>query len=279
MNTFDKSTVDKVYSSAPLTAQSLQYGRRDMPFMAFGGTEKPRQVIREYMQGDRKHMKTQPGPKHHYDPANGFGPLGKGAYDFQYGLTWGGEPQIYDTKNFEEKGKYNQMMNMTLAPRSGSENQTGQSTGAIITKQGRRMCTPGYVMKNGICVMQLETPICQPGWYKKDGVCVKAPKEFLAGAPSPDNPNNCGKTSVLKQPYQLGAMGAAPSSNRYPPTKDEVLSMKRLRQYVQERQTITGATSRNGNRIENLGGAAPIVQIGAIVMFLGLVMFFFSRTR
>ena len=200
MQAFDTSSENRALSAPKLTAQSLQYGRDEMPFLAFGGTEKPRDYNSEYQTAE------------HYDVNNTFGNLGKGGFKDKYGLIWDGERQIYDRNNKEAK---NQMFNMTNKAR---ENQNGAG-GAIITKEGRTECTPGYIMVNGDCVMETTTSICQPGWRKEDGVCVKAPQEFMDG-----------KTVS-------GSMGTASAATAYPMTKTNVLSLKRLRQYVEEKES------------------------------------------
>ena len=178
-----------------------------MPFLAFGGTEKPRNYVSEYMNGES-------GTQKPFTFYNTYGENGKGEYTAMYDLVWDGEHQIYDPAKTQEGS---QMMHMTMAPRS--ENMSGNS-GAIIKKEGRVQCTPGYILVNGDCVLQPSTPICQPGWRKVDGVCVKAPREFSHGESRP-----------------TGSMGTAFAANEYPATKDNVLSLKRLRQYVQEKQS------------------------------------------
>lgn len=190
----------------PLTAQSLEYGRDQLPFLAFGGTEKPRNYVAEYMKG---------GKAEHFDVNNAYGNNAKGEYKFKYGLVWDGEPEIYDSKHREQDS---QMMNMTLAP---SEKAKESQTGAIIMKEGREMCTPGYVMQDGVCVLEPSVAVCQPGWRKVNGVCVKNPREFEHG----DMPQ--------------GSMGTAPAATEYPMSRPSVLSMNRLRAYVQEKETGT----------------------------------------
>ncbi len=202
MQAFDQSSEMRTLTMPALTAQSKQYGKDEMPFLAFGGTEKPRNYVSEYMSGQSEH----------YDVNNAYGPLRKGAYDSKYGLIWDGERQIYDKHNKEAN---HQMFNMTKHAR---ESMVGGSSGAVISKEGRTQCTPGYVMKNGECVMETTNSICQPGWRKVDGVCVKDPREFMDGKAS-------------------GSMGTAKAATEYPMTKADYLSLKRLRQYVQEKET------------------------------------------
>jgi hypothetical protein len=244
MQTFDESNLDRVYKAPKLTTQSLEYGRKDMPFLAFGGTEKPRTVVREYQKGSRTE---------NYSVENRYGPLGKGAFRAKYGNMWDGEPAVYDSKNLQEGGKDNQMMHMTKKPRS--ESQNGGQIGPVITKQGRQMCTPGYKMQNGVCIMALETAVCQPGWYKSDGVCVKAPREFMTGSPG----------------YEKGAMGAAPSSNEYPQTADEVLSMKRLRSYMQEKKL--GSVHNENMTGGQTGAVVTLAFIFVIFLMVGLYFY------
>ena len=140
----------------------------------------------------------------------------------------------------------------TVKPHQGTkesmQGDSGRSLGAIITKQGRQMCTPGYVMKNGICVMELSTPVCQPGWYNKDGVCVKAPREFLAGAPSRSTPT------------------------RYPPTREDRALVNRVRHLLQTRNKMkekqTGESEKNGT---NIALMVLAVLLGILIVVVMLV--------
>jgi hypothetical protein len=259
MQTFDESTLNRVFSAPPLTVQSLEYGREDMPFMAFGGTEKPRTVVREYNKGE-------------FDPANKFGPLGRGAYNFKYGDTWAGEPAVYDTRNFQEQGKDGQMMHMTLAAKkesmAGAGGSGGGALGPVITKNGRKMCTPGYVMKNGVCVMEPEVSVCQPGWYKQNGICVKGNREFMAGAPSGDTSGrDCNSNN------KLGPMGSAAVANQYPQTTPDVLSMQRLRQYMEEKQ-VSPVHAENST-----AGTSIAVVVFVLFVLLVLVPLLYGATR
>ena len=122
----------------------------------------------------------------------------------------------------------------------------GGQIGPLIVKEGQKMCTPGYVLQNGICVMKPETPVCLPGWYLHGGECVKGPREFMNGEASGGGGQ---------------AYGSAPINNRYPSSKDEVLSMQRLRQYIQEKQL-----GKRKNKIENMSGAMTPIVIVVIVL-------------
>lgn len=206
----------------PLTAQSLEFGRDQMPFLAFGGTEAPRDYVAEYQSGSLPDLGS--------NVSNEYGDYAKGAYTRRYGLIWDGENEIYDPKHREAK---KQMMNMTLAPSGdytiGPAHPTKENeTGAKIVKGGKVMCTPGYVLKNGTCVLEPTTAVCQPGWRKVNGVCVKNPREFEEG--------------IKPQ----GSMGTAPAAVEYPMSKASVLSMGRLRSYIQERQ---GATTSSASSV------------------------------
>lgn len=196
MQAFDQSSEERALKLPNLTAQSLQYGRDDLPFLAFGGTIKPRNYVKEYMHAEN------------WNPYNQYGDLGRGGYTSRYGLVWDGETEIYDKDGREAR---NQMHNMTMAPHSEKMNGT---VGAIIEKEGRMECTPGYVMKNGICVLEPTVSVCQPGWRKENGVCVKANREFMGA--------------------EAGSFGTAKVAQMYPMSKDAVLSLKRLRAYVQQ---------------------------------------------
>lgn len=234
MQAFDQSTQNKTLTMPPLTAQSLQYGRDELPFLAFGGTEKPRNYVSEYMTAE------------HYDVNNAYGPLRKGAWKDKYGLIWDGEPQIYDKGNMEAK---HQMFNMTQSPRGEHMMGSAGNSGAVIMKEGRTECTPGYVMKNGTCVMETTTAICQPGWRKVDGQCVKEPREFMHGKVT-------------------GSMGTASAATEYPMTKADYLSLNRLRQFVQEKQEGDG-TSGVGDG--SLAGPYSIIAV-LFVLFVAIAM-------
>lgn len=232
MQAFDKSTEQKALSLPKLTAQSLQYGRDDLPFLAFGGTEKPRNYVSEYMHAEGHHKKN-------WNPANTYGSLGKGEYTAKYGLIWDGETEIYDKDGKEAD---NQMMHMTTSP----EHMQG-TVGATIMKEGQIKCTPGYVLKNGVCVLEPSVPVCQPGWRKENGVCVKATREFMQA--------------------QGGSFGTAEVNEKYPMTKDSVLSLKRLRSYVQEKNEGTQEASSLFNK-----GTGPFA-IAFVVLVLLLIGF------
>jgi hypothetical protein len=216
MQAFDTSSEKKAMAMPKLTAQSLQYGRDELPFLAFGGTEKPRNYVSEYMHAE--------GHKKDWNPANTYGNLGKGEYTAKYGLIWDGETEIYDKSGREAR---NQMMHMTMAP----EKMQG-TVGATIEKEGRIECTPGYVLKNGVCVLQPTVAVCQPGWRKENGVCVKGPREFMQAQ---------------------GSFGTAEVNEKYPMTKDSVLSLKRLRSYVQEKNEGTPTSSPSSLFNEGMG--------------------------
>lgn len=222
MQTFSQTSEKRTMTMPALTAQSLEYGRDELSFLAFGGTDKPRTTTQEYQ--------TASNGSFYYD--NTYGSLGKGEYKAKYGLVWDGEKQIYDPTNQQAR---RQMKDMTIA--ASKEKMQGNS-GAVIHKEGRLQCTPGYVLQNGICVIEPATPICQPGWRKVDGVCVKAPREFEHGEKD-------------------GSFGTTEASIDYPVTKDNVLSLKRLRQYIQERQTVDDTYSLSS-------GLAPL----AVVFFM-----------
>lgn len=230
MQAFDKSTEQRVLAAPRLTVQSKQYGREQLPFLAFGGMDAPGPTIQEYQTAER------------YNVSNTYGELGRGGYESKYGLVWAGEPPVYDTGKERDTNK--RMYNMTLAPKS--EQQLGES-GPVIEKEGRLQCTPGYVLQNGNCIMQTSTPVCQPGWRKVDGVCVKAPREFQAGKAD-------------------GSFGTAEGSVKYPMTKDNILSLDRLRQYTQEKE---------GGTEEGTDWAMGIVSIVGLLFFVVLVIVLF----
>jgi hypothetical protein len=172
------------------------------------------------------------GNTEHYNVNNTFAE--PGGYKFKYDLIWNGERQIYDPTNAQ---KDRQMYNMTMAPKSsGKEHMSG----AIILKEGETKCTPGYTLKNGQCVMENTNVVCQPGWVKQNGVCVKAPREFMQGS-----------------------YGTATAAQMYPEDKADVLSLTRLRSYMQEK--AEGEATTQGE-----AGNASAMIIG---IFLGLACF------
>ena len=230
----------------PLTAQSLQYGRDQMPFLAFGGTEAPRDYVAEYQSGSLPDLGS--------DVANEYGDYAKGAYTRRYGLIWDGENEIYDPKHREAN---KQMMNMTLAATTEPPKYTiapnypstkEKETGTKIMKDGKVMCTPGYVLKGGTCVLEPTTAVCQPGWRKMNGVCVKNPREFEAG--------------VKPQ----GSMGTAPAAVDYPMSKPSVLSMNRLRSYIQERQNGSSSATSGFTLYHALLLVVILFIVGGVMM-------------
>lgn len=235
MQAFDKSNETKVMAMPHLTVQSKQYGRDQLPFLAFGGMDAPVQSVQEYQTAER------------FNVTNTYGDLGRGQYKANYGLIWDGEPPIYDTGKERDTNK--RMYNMTMPAKS--EKQMGE-TGPVIEKDGKIQCTPGYVLQNGNCIMQTSTPVCQPGWRKVDGVCVKAPREFQSGKPE-------------------GSFGTAEGSVKYPMTKDNILSLDRLRQYTQEKEDGTKTD-------EGTDWLMGIVSIIGLLIFLA-VLFFWFMTR
>ena len=92
MQAFDQASEQKAFLMPKLTAQSLEYGRDQMPFLAFGGTEKPRNYVSEYMTAEK------------WNVNNTYGNLGKGGYDDV-------NPRVNPgPSNFDEiKARYNNM--------------------------------------------------------------------------------------------------------------------------------------------------------------------------
>lgn len=235
----------------PLTAQSIQTGRDQMPFLAFGGTQKPRDYVAEY----------QSGSKELFNVDNTYGSNAKGEYDFLYGLVWNGENQIYDPTHRQAN---KQMMNMTKSAKSAESLESPKPThfpdtakamkenevGAQISKDGKVMCTPGYVLKNNVCVLEPTIPVCQPGWRKVNGVCIKDPRELEKGG------------------MPMGSMGTAQAATEYPLSKPGVLSMNRLRAYVQERNTVEKNSMSPGT-----------VNIIAFLIVIGIVTIIIMGTR
>lgn len=99
--------------------------------------------------------------KERYNVANRFGANAKGGFKFHYGLN---APFI-------------------------RENMTG--SGAVITKDGNKICGPGLEMDStGSCVAADVDIACEPGWTKEGGVCVKSALEVQDG--QTDAPSEAG---------------------------------------------------------------------------------------
>jgi len=231
MQAFDKTNETKVLTMPNLTVQSKQYGRDQLPFLAFGGMVLPGPNIQEYQSAER------------FNVSNTYGDLGRGQYKAKYGLIWAGEPPVYD--NGKERDTNKRMFNMTLPAKS--ESQTGES-GTVIEKDGQLQCTPGYVLQNGNCIMQTSTPICQPGWRKVDGVCVKAAREFQGGKAD-------------------GSFGTAEGAVKYPMTKDNILSLDRLRQYTQEKADGTAEGD------DGMHWAHALLYAMLVLSFMAMIFF------
>lgn len=230
MQAFSNAKLQKALTMPPLTAQGIETGRDQMPFLAFVGTEKPRNYVSEYQKGG--------ATTERFDVADAWGPKSKGEYAFRYGLIWDGESEIYDKNGaeFRKQGMY-----MTLSPGNGDEKLTGSK----IVKEGTVRCTPGYVLKNGECVLEPSVGVCQPGWRKVNGECVKAPREFNQGQ------------------LPVGPMGTSPDATNYPMSEPSILSLGRLRAYLQEKETASSAG----------GGYGPIIGVVvlAVLVVLGLI--------
>lgn len=196
----------------PLSITSIELGKQDMPFLAFNGPQKPLVTIQEYQKGNKGITKEK------YDVDNGYGAMGKGAYKFRYDMIWNGEPNVY-----------------------GSTKQIEKMDGSIIMKEGEVKCTPGYVLKNGNCVLENIKTICQPGWRDVNGVCVKNPKEFMEG-------DAYGSTAV-----------------NYPVSTDATISLGRLRNYIQEKATVGNGFQEPS---KNAGYYITIVLIIFVIIYI-----------
>lgn len=145
---YDRDTLEQEskLSPMPLSALALEYRKNDTNFLTF--EHKPSLPTMENAMAKRER----------FDVANKFGAMGKGEFDFLYGLN---APQAvtYELPSLRKK----------------IESQTG----AIIIKEGEAKCTPGYEMKNGKCEVVQTDIICQPGWNKQGGICVKGSTEFM----------------------------------------------------------------------------------------------------
>lgn len=236
MQAFSKSSLQKSLTMPPLTAQGIETGRDQMPFLAFVGTEKPRNYVSEYQRGSTTER---------FDVADAWGPKSKGEYEFRYGLIWDGEREIYDKgdKEFKKQGMY-----MTLSP--SSSNATESLTGSKIIKEGTVKCTPGYVLENGECVLKTTVGMCQPGWRKVNGECVKDPREFNQGQ------------------LPVGPMGTAPEATEFPMSEPSILSLGRLRAYMQEKESGTKAGI-------NWSGALPVI----VIILAILAVLYMSRSK
>jgi hypothetical protein len=60
----------------------------------------------------------------------------------------------------------------------GAKESMKGKLGPVISKNGKKSCTPGYKLVDGKCVAKEDgEAVCMPGWEKVNGRCVKSPKE------------------------------------------------------------------------------------------------------
>lgn len=213
---------------APTAAQQ-DLNQRGLGFLTFTAEQPRRDYTAEYMKAvpasaDLVAMRGAPalpnlGPQpsitneqkfqlaHGY--GNGYG--SKGGFGVDYGDMYGGEQGVYNVKPFV------------------TENAQGsQVQGAVIRKEGREMCTPGFEMVDGRCVDTAKRAACLPGWQKgADGKCKKSgasSKEFETG-------DTIDRGTITQ--------GDAPSTD-YPISRPEVVTDARLRAYT---EAMSGRTA------------------------------------